>query len=152
MMPAHTPLLTPDTWQHQFAMEGSTTLLSSNTHFTITSNNFLPQPYTHDSMASMCKCKPIVTYQSLGSGVVDVGLLVHNTALDFEAAAVAAVIRGSSASASAGDGAINAINQCHGHCHIGDHLKQPHAGKEYTSSVGGAGIVRMGCYGVPWWF
>ena len=24
--------------------------------------------------------------------------------------------------------------------------------EEYTSSVGGAGIVQMGCYGVLWWF
>ena len=97
-MPAHTPSLTPDTWQHQFAMEGATTLLSSNTHFAITSNDFLAQPYTHDSTGSTRKRKPIVTYQSPGSGVVDVGLLVRNTALEFEAAAVAAAIRGSSAS------------------------------------------------------
>ncbi|KAF8586734.1 hypothetical protein K439DRAFT_1614958 [Ramaria rubella] len=80
-------------------MEGTTTLLRNTTHFSMASKDFLPQRYTHTPAQPTRKRKPVVTYQSPGSGVVDVGLLVRNTALELEAAAVAAASRSISVSA-----------------------------------------------------
>ena len=74
-------------------MEAVTTLLSNAAHFPIPSKDCLSQSYTHTTTPSTRKRKPIVTYQSPTSGVVDVGLLVRNTALEFEAAAAAAASR-----------------------------------------------------------
>ena len=82
-------------------MEAVTTLLNHPTQFPIPSKDLLSQSFTQPPPASMRKRKPIVTYQSPGSGVVDVGLLVRNTALEFEAAAAAAASRSVALSARA---------------------------------------------------
>jgi hypothetical protein len=74
-------------------MEAVTTLLTNTTHFPLPSKDFLSQSYTHAPVPSTRKRKPIATYQSPSSGVVDVGLLVRNTALEIEAAAAAAASR-----------------------------------------------------------
>lgn len=87
-------------------MEAVTTLLGNPAHFPIPSKDFLPQSYTHASSPSTRKRKPIVTYQSPGSGVVDVGLLVRNTALEFEAAAAAAASRSVAVSATASSSVV----------------------------------------------
>ncbi|KAF8504118.1 hypothetical protein JB92DRAFT_2968903 [Gautieria morchelliformis] len=82
-------------------MEAMTTLLTNPPHFPIPSKDFLSQSYTHPALPSTRKRKPIATYQSPISGVVDVGLLVRNTALEIEAAAAAAASRSIAVSAAA---------------------------------------------------
>lgn len=78
-------------------MEAATSVFSSPTPFPITSRDALVQSYVRTSAPSMRKRKPVVTYQSPGGGIVDMGLLVRNTALEFEAvAAAAAALRSAS--------------------------------------------------------
>ncbi|KAF8524807.1 hypothetical protein BU17DRAFT_84313 [Hysterangium stoloniferum] len=55
------------------------------------SKDISPQSYARTLIPAMRKRKPAVTYQSPGSGVVDMSLLVRNTALEFEVASAAAV-------------------------------------------------------------
>jgi hypothetical protein len=50
------------------------------------SKDVSPQSYAHSFVPSTRKRKPIVTYQSPSSGIMDMNLLIRNTTLEFEAA------------------------------------------------------------------
>ncbi|KIJ39429.1 hypothetical protein M422DRAFT_32686 [Sphaerobolus stellatus SS14] len=70
-------------------MDASTSILSSPSPFPVSSIDVPSSPFARSSLSAR-KRKPVVTYQSPASGMLDLGLLMRNTTMQIEAVAVAA--------------------------------------------------------------